>query len=158
MSVAMPTLHIREARAADATAACEVLRRSIVELCEPDHNNDAQFLAGWLANKTPENVAAWIADRGNFVYVAVDAGMIVGVAAMTRAGVVTLNYISPEVRFRGVSKALLGQLERKACELGLTQCSLSSTKTAQRFYHTAGYREQHGVKAGCCLPMVKDIA
>ncbi len=141
-----------------------MLRRSIIELCEADHGNDPQFLSRWLANKTPENVAAWIADAGNFVYVAVDGGRIAGVAAMTRAGLVTLNYVSPDARFRGVSKALLAELERKAAELGLAQCSLESTKTARRFYEAAGYREQDGVAGGCggdagnCRPMVKAIA
>jgi GNAT superfamily N-acetyltransferase len=160
----MAELQIREARAGDAASACAVLRRSIVELCEADHGNDPQFLSRWLANKTPENVAAWIADAGNFIYVAVDGGRIAGVAAMTRAGLVTLNYVSPDARFKGVSKALLTELERKAAEFGLAQCSLESTKTARRFYEAAGYREQDGVTGGCggdagrCRPMVKAIA
>ncbi|MGH6665431.1 MAG: GNAT family N-acetyltransferase [Pseudolabrys sp.] len=159
-------LHIREACAADARAACEVLRRSITELCVADHGNDAKFLAAWLANKTPENVAAWISHPGNAVYVAVDGGAIAGVASMTHAGMVTLNYVSPDTRFRGVSKALLAALERKAAELGLSECRLESTKTARRFYEQAGYHEQHDGAAGGggpaeaagCLPMVKKIA
>ena len=153
----MPALHIRPARAADAAAACGVLRRSIAELCVADHDNDPQFLSRWLANKTPENVAAWIADPGNVVYVAVDDGRIAGVAAMTRAGLVTLNYVSPDFRFRGVSKVLLAALERKAAELGLTQCNLESTKTARRFYEAAGYREQPGDEAAACRSMLKKL-
>jgi N-acetylglutamate synthase-like GNAT family acetyltransferase len=154
----MSALQIRPARAADATAACAVLRRSIAELCEADHRNDPQFLAAWLANKTPENVAAWIAADGNFVYIAFADGRIVGVAAMTRTGLITLNYVSPDARFKGVSKALLAELERKAAELGLAQCSLASTKTAQRFYRSAGFREQQGSETGGGIPMVKDLA
>lgn len=160
----MSTPNIRLARTADAAAACEVLRRSIVELCAADHGNDSKFLNDWLANKTPENVAAWIADPGNVVYVAVDNGEIAGVAAMTRAGLITLNYVSPDFRFRGASKALLAALERKAAELGLAQCWLESTKTARRLYEAAGYREQDGAAGGCganvtgtCRPMVKDL-
>jgi len=156
------TPHIRLARAADAAAACEVLRRSIVELCAADHGNDAQFLSRWLANKTPENVAGWIGDPGNVVYVAVADGRIVGVAAMTRAGMVTLNYVAPDARFKGVSKALLAALERTAADLGLAQCQLESTKTARPFYEAAGYREQDGAAGGCsaevagsCRPMMK---
>jgi GNAT superfamily N-acetyltransferase len=151
-------LQIREARATDANAACAVLRRSIAELCAADHGNDAKFLAAWLANKTPENVAAWITDPGNAVYVAVDGDTIAGVASMTKAGMVTLNYVSPDARFKGVSKALLAALERKAAELGLSECRLESTKTARRFYEQAGYREQQGSEAGVCRPMVKKIA
>jgi len=161
----MSAVHIRPARAADAAAACEVLRRSIAELCEADHGNDAQFLGRWLANKTPENVAAWIADAGNVVLVAVDGDKIAGVAAMTRAGRISLNYVSPDARFKGVSKTLLAELERKAAEIGLSRCVLESTRTARRFYEAAGYREQPGlaadaslpVDAGNCRPMVKTL-
>jgi GNAT superfamily N-acetyltransferase len=162
----MSPVQIREARAEDAAAACDVLRRSITELCAADHNNDPAWLAGWLANKTPENVAAWIGDPNNVVYVAVDDGRIAGVAAMERAGRISLNYVSPDARFKGISKALLGGLERKARELGLVQCTLESTKTALRFYRAAGYREQQGcaaptclpAEAASCLPMVKKLA
>ena len=59
---------------------------------------------------------------------------------MTKAGMITLNYVSPDARFQGVSKALLAALERTAAELGLKQCRLESTKTARRFYEAAGYR------------------
>jgi GNAT superfamily N-acetyltransferase len=161
----MADLHIREARAADAAAACNVLRRSIIELCEADHGNDPAFLNGWLANKTPENVAAWISDPGNVVLVAIGGAAIAGVASMSKDGRISLNYVSPDARFNGVSKALLTALERKAADLGLAQCRLESTKTARRFYEAAGYREQSGAADGCganaaesCRPMVKDVA
>jgi GNAT superfamily N-acetyltransferase len=161
----MPALQIRPAHVADAAEACSVLRRSIVELCAADHGHDPAFLSGWLANKTPENVAAWISDPSNVVYVAVDGDAIAGVASMTKAGMITLNYVSPDARFKGVSKALLAALERKATELGLTQCRLESTRTARRFYEAAGYREQSGAASGCganaqasCRRMVKNLA
>lgn len=162
----MAPVQIREARVADAAAACDILHRSIAELCAADHNSDPAWLAGWLANKTPENVAAWIGDPGNVVYVAIDDGRIAGVAAMQCTGRISLNYVSPDTRFKGVSKALLAALERKAKELGLAQCTLESTKTALRFYHAAGYRAQQGdaaqtclpAEAVSCLPMVKNLA
>lgn len=153
----MPKLEIRPARSEDAAVACDVLRRSISELCTADHGNDPKFLSGWLANKTPENVAAWITDPGNVFYVAIDDGKIAGVAAMTKAGMITLNYVSPDARFKSVSKALLAALEAQAKALGLTQCSLESTKTARQFYRAAGYRETEATDGGVCRPMVKDL-
>ena len=81
----MASVQISEARVEDAAGACDVLRRSISELCAADHNNDPALLTGWLANKTPENVAAWITDPGNVVLVAFDDGRMAGVAAMNRA-------------------------------------------------------------------------
>jgi N-acetylglutamate synthase-like GNAT family acetyltransferase len=72
--------------------------------------------------------------------------------------VVMLNYVSPDARFKGVSKALLARLESKAAELGLAQCSLSSTKTARNFYRAMGYREQQSPEANACISMVKKFA
>jgi hypothetical protein len=51
-------MEIRAAVPEDALAACEVMRRSISELCEADHRNDPVILGRWLANKAPETVAS----------------------------------------------------------------------------------------------------
>jgi hypothetical protein len=56
---------IRDATPEDADAACEVLRKSISELCVADHANDPTILASWLSNKKPEIVAAWSKQPGN---------------------------------------------------------------------------------------------
>ena len=47
------TITVRVATEPDVDAACQVLRRSITELCISDHKNDEQILAGWLKNKEP---------------------------------------------------------------------------------------------------------
>jgi GNAT superfamily N-acetyltransferase len=133
-------LRIRDAAPGDATAACDVLRRSIAELCTADHEHDDAFLARWLANKTPANVRDWI--ENSYVLVAEENGAIVGVAALTGAGVVTLNYVAPEARFRDASKALMRAVEDKAETLGCAACTLVSTKTAERFYRAIGYRDR----------------
>ncbi|HTQ83395.1 MAG TPA: GNAT family N-acetyltransferase [Pseudolabrys sp.] len=132
-------MEIRDALPEDALAACEVLRRSISELCAADHHNDPVLLARWLANKTPETVASWIAKPDNSVLVAVEADKVLAVGAVTDAGEITLNYVSPDARFRGVSSALLRRLEARALERGNTRCTLVSTDTALRFYLAAGY-------------------
>ncbi len=134
-------MEIRDAVIEDAPAACAVLRRSIVELCVADHGNDPVILRRWLANKTPDIVASWIAKAGNSVLVAVEDEAILAVGAVTDAGEITLNYVAPKARFRGVSQALLGALENRARERGNTRCRLHSTETARRFYHAAGYHE-----------------
>lgn len=139
-------MRIRPARADDAEAACDVLRRSIIELCEADHGNDEVLLARWLANKTPAIVAGWIA--GSHVFVAEEDRRLVGVVALTDSGHITLNYVAPEARFRGVSKALMGEVEAKAAQLGCRACTLESTKTARRFYEAAGYREHSHLPEG----------
>jgi GNAT superfamily N-acetyltransferase len=132
-------VQIRDAVPEDASAACEVLRRSISELCGADHRNDPEILTRWLANKTPEIVGSWIIEPCNSVLVAVEDGCIFAVGSVTDAGEITLNYVSPDARFRGVSRAMLIALEARALERGIDRCTLLSTETAHRFYQSAGY-------------------
>jgi GNAT superfamily N-acetyltransferase len=134
-------MEIRDAVAEDAPAACQVLRWSITQLCAADHRNDPKILARWLRNKTPEIVASWIAQAGNSLLVAVEDGSILAVGLVTDEGKITLNYLSPDARFRGISRALLGALEVRAIERGNARCTLTSSETAHRFYLSAGYSE-----------------
>ena len=153
-------MEIRDAVAEDAPGACHVIRRSISELCIADHANDPAILMRWLNNKTPENVASWIARPDNSVLVVVEDGRILAVGAVTDAGEITLNYVSPDARFRGVSRALLGALETRAAERGNARCKLTSTETARRFYHSGGYVEDGppGSKFGApSYPMSKSL-
>jgi GNAT superfamily N-acetyltransferase len=155
-------MEIRDARMQDAPAACTVLRRSITELCVADHGNDPAILSRWLSNKTPENVAAWIVQPGNSVLVAVENNTVLAVGSVTDEGRITLNYVSPDARFRGVSRRLLAVLEARAADRGNSACTLVSTETARRFYRANGYaetgppRRQFGTGAG--YPMAKQVA
>ena len=134
-------IEVRDAIAADADAACVVLRRSITELCRADHKDDPRLLAGWLANKTPETFLSWLAQKGNSVLIAIDGERILAVGSVTDSGEIGLNYVSPDARFRGASKAMLAALEARARVRGNGRCTLTSTATALRFYRAAGYRE-----------------
>ena len=152
-------MDVRTARLEDAEEACAVVRRSIAELCHADHQGDAGTVSAWLANKTAENMRRWIAQA--FVFVATEDGRILGVGAMTASGEITLNYVSPDARLRGVSKALMRRLEQQAAELGVATMTLQSTLTALRFYGSAGYRgagppiKGLGITAG--YPMTKTL-
>ncbi len=137
-----PDLTIREARHDEAAAACDLVRRSIVDLCHPDHGDDRGQLAVWLADKTPDNVRVWIAQ--SHVFVAERGGRMVGVGALTGAGEITLNHVAPEHRFSGVSRALLLGLEERARDLGLARLTVESTRTAAMFYAAAGYGAPEG--------------
>jgi GNAT superfamily N-acetyltransferase len=132
-------VEIRDAVPADAEAACDVLIRSISQLCAADHGNDPAILGRWLSNKTPEIVAGWAKQPGNSLLVAVEGDAVLGVGSVTDAGEITLNYVAPDSRFRGISRALLGALEARAAERGNTRCTLTSTETAHRFYQSSGY-------------------
>jgi GNAT superfamily N-acetyltransferase len=134
------SLLIRDAKSEDAVESCEVMRRSIAELCTADHKDDPAILDKWLGNKKPDIFRAWIAQPRNNLLVATEGERIVAVGSVTDDGEITLNYVSPDARFRGVSKALLAGLERRAAKRGCAECRLNSTETARRFYLACGYR------------------
>jgi GNAT superfamily N-acetyltransferase len=152
------TMEVRTAIPNDAEFICSVVRRSITELCAADHKNDPAILDRWLANKTPENVLRWIADPDNTFLVAIDGGNVLAAGCAKASGEIVLNYVSPDARFRGISKAMLKSLEHASRAHGQTVSSLDSTLTALRFYTGAGYArngppiEKHGL-AG--YPMIK---
>ena len=134
-------MEVRLAKPSDAAGACAVLRRSIEVLCFADHDGDPVTLDLWLANKTPANVLSWIDAPAQRVLIAVEAGAILGVGAASASGEILLNYVSPDARFRGVSKALLGELEAFLRGQANAVVRLSSTRTAHRFYRAAGYED-----------------
>lgn len=130
---------IRQAKVEDAEAALELVRRSIVELGREDHQGDRLTLEGWLANKTLKNMQAWITMIGSVMVLAEREGRLAGVAAFTGAGDLILLYVSPEDRFKGVSKALLAECERRAKEMRLPMLRLTTSVTARRFFLDRGY-------------------
>src|SRR5262245_19524436 len=115
---AKPSFEIRAARADEAPAICAVLRRSIIELCVLDHQDSPLRLAEWLANKTPEHVAGWIANPDSRLFVAAAAETLLGVGGCRTDGEITLNYVSPDGRFHGISRAMLRHLEQTLRQLG----------------------------------------
>nr|WP_065756472.1 GNAT family N-acetyltransferase [Bradyrhizobium paxllaeri] len=154
-------MEIRDAAPEDAAAACHVLRESISQLCVADHGNDPVILNAWLANKTPEIVAGWTRQKGNSLLLAVEGDAVLAVGAVTDGGEIRLNYVAPNARFRGVSRALLRALEARAAGRGNRRCMLTSTETAHRFYQSAGYIDdgaptgKFGTAGG--YPMSKEI-
>jgi len=132
-------MHVRDACEQDAEVACSVVRRSISDLCSIDHRGHRDTIDLWLSNKTTANMRRWI--HKHHVLVAEEGSAILGVAAMTSSGEIILNYVSPDGRFRGVSKALVRGLEVRAKNLGIELLTLKSTATAIRFYRSAGYTD-----------------
>jgi GNAT superfamily N-acetyltransferase len=140
-------MKVRDATPQDAAAACDVLRRSIAQLCGADHGNDPATLERWLSNKRPEIVAEWAKQPGNSLLVAVEGDAVLAVGSVTDSGEITLNYVAPDARFRGVSRTMLKALEARAAERGNSRCTLTSTETAHRFYLSGGYIDD-GTPAG----------
>jgi GNAT superfamily N-acetyltransferase len=155
-------VEIRDATPQDAHAACDVLRQSISKLCGADHGHDPAILERWPSSKTPKVVAESAAQPENSLLVAVEGDALLAVGSVTDGGDITLNYVAPDARFRGVSRALLRALETRAIERGNSSCTLISTETAHRFYLSSGYVDdgtpvrKFGTRAG--YPMFKRLA
>jgi len=155
------TCTTRRAVRSDAFASCEVVRRSIVELCRDDHRGDESTLTDWLANKTPADFEGWIASTLHAAYVAERDRVVVGFGLLNLQGTIALLYVSPDARFSGISKALLAALEREAISAGIRVLKVESSITALNFYERSGY-----VSTGCpgkgfgvtsCHPMSRQL-
>ena len=152
---------VRPASEADAVAACEALRRSIRELCVADHGHDERVLAAWLANKTPQNVRAWITSPSSFSVVAVENSELRGFGLIQGDGEIQMCYLVPEVQHRGAGKLMLCALEAQAARWGLRGVFLTSSVTAKRFYERNGYvqsgepKSVYGIRG--VSPMAKTI-
>jgi len=123
----------------DAEQAIDVIRRSIIELCESDHRNDSAEIAEWVRNKTEESWRKWVNSSLGVVLVAERGGQLVGVSMMDVEGSILLNYVHPDARYTGVSKGLMMTMETYAKNRGIGRCTIQSTKTALAFYERCGY-------------------
>lgn len=130
---------IRQAAPTDATAACELLRRSIEECCAPDHRREPGILDSWLGNKTPQNVASWFSTPSNYALVAEREGELTGLALLTQAGKVALCYVLPEALRVGVGRALLAGIEEQARAWNISKLHLHSPGSASAFFERHGY-------------------
>lgn len=154
---------IRPARAQDAAGISRVLTASIRALCGADHGGDPSTIADWLANKTPEAVASWIAS-GARLRLAERGGRLAAVGgwrAAGRTGEILLLYVAPEHRFAGASAALLAAMEAKMAADGLVEARLESTLTARRFYAARGWRAPDPpgrLRAGARLTMTRRLS
>ena len=131
----------RPAILGEAEEACAAIRRSIIELCGADHDGNPAILDRWLANKTPDQVARWVASNPGGVFAGTGGAGIGGVGMVMPDGKIALNYVAPWARFSGVSKGLLGAMERCAAGWGFASCHLTSTITAHGFYRACGYQD-----------------
>jgi len=141
MKQIQPSANVRTATTDDAEAACDAVRRSIVEICGTDYGNEESVMSGWLSNKTLDNFRKWIDASDAYSVVAVSAnGEVVGFGRISRAGFVQMCYIVPEVLYQGYGKAMLSAMEQQAVQWGLDIIKLNSSITAKAFYERNGYR------------------
>lgn len=154
-----PAFIIRSAERPDAPQIASLLRRSITELCRADYEGAPGRLDGWLANKTADTALAWMAGPG----VVLVAGSpwnedtLQGVGMGLPDAEIVLNYVHPDARFKGVSKAIVTALEDYFSARGQMKVHLQSTRTAERFYRSMGYRPVTGTDAPGPLFFEKEL-
>jgi len=132
---------IRDGRESDAQSICEVLVRSVREVCGPDYGHDEEVLSSWCANKTPENVLRWIGDPDRFLVVCEEAPRgIVGVGMYVRStSTIELCYLAPEGLHKGLGASILKSLLAEAQRLEHREVTLISSVTARNFYTRNGF-------------------
>ena len=135
-------MQTRTAKLEDAEPVVALLRRSIIELCVADHKSDPGALESWLRNKTIEGYHTWLANDHLMAFVVEHDGAIAGFGMATTESEVLLNYVSPEFRFRGVSKLILVKIEQSLKDLGVEEAILWSTETAHAFYRSRGWMDR----------------
>ncbi|PCI86016.1 MAG: hypothetical protein COB24_11250 [Hyphomicrobiales bacterium] len=133
-------LTIRPADSANAKDMVTLTTRSITELCAADHDNEPQLLAEWLDNKTVEQMTNWIEQPDNYVIVAYSDEVMVAAGGTNIHGRILRNYVHPEYRFKGISRAIMAAMEKYLRGLGLKQATLESSKTAFEFYLSCGWK------------------
>ena len=129
---------VREAGLADAYAMAELRARSIKDLCAADHRDDSAAIAAWVG--PPDQFVRIMEYPDNVLLVAEIDGALAGLAGLY-GDMVTLNYVDPNYRFRGVSKALMEATEARLRDGGVTLGRLRSTATALAFYRAQGWVE-----------------
>ena len=150
-------LTIRGTRRADADAMSALRIASITTLCAADHDNDADVLAAWLANKDGAAFRTMMRDGDSLLLVAEMAGQLVGLGGAAGARI-TLNYVDPAFRFQGVSKAMLAALETVIAAAGFDAATLHSTATALPFYRGQGWSDAGVGSRLAGYPMCKSLA
>ncbi len=134
--------NIIEAEKCHSEGACNVLNRTIIEVCAPDYNNDEEVIEEWISNKTIQNVTSWIESTKLFSMVCVTGNdNVVGFGLITFDGEILLNYVLPEFLYQGIGKKMLALMEKKMISIGVHEITVTSSITAKPFYERNGYEK-----------------
>lgn len=157
---------IRRATLFDLFDMSRVLTRSIEMLCAEDHGNDADAIARWTADKSPQALRDYLSNADDEVWLLLEDGRLASVGALGEVepgqgtGRITLNYVDPDCRGQGASSAMLSHLESRLSALGVTEARITSTATAHRFYLSRGWSDAGAPRAGRWIvgyPMRKSL-
>ncbi len=140
-------LVLRPATVFDVFEVSEVLVASITQLCQRDHLGDPECLAQWCENKNPADIRGWIA-AAVIPTVATSQERILGVGLIGSQAEVSLLYVAPWGKSRGVGGALLKHMEAELAAHGHTEAHLTATQSGLDFYLSQGWQVS-GASTNC---------
>ncbi|QZA79138.1 GNAT family N-acetyltransferase [Deefgea tanakiae] len=132
------TLTFRPANAEDAEAIAELIRQSITELCDLDHQHNEAELADWLTDINTEAITD-CTENSSVQYLALLGKKRVGFASMNWQGEIVHLYVAPKQTQNGIATALLAALELAAREHGFNPIMVATTHSARGFFRTRGF-------------------
>lgn len=132
-------------------------RASITQLCAADHDNDPQAIAAWVGDRDADAFRALMQETDKQFLIAEINGQMAGLGGVAGA-MITLNYVHPDFRFQGVSKAMLAALEGVIAAQGFAHATLVSTTTALGFYQALGWVRTGGGNKEVGYPLNKPLA
>jgi len=127
------SIEVRRATAEDAEAVREIVLRALREVNARDY---PASVIDRLAATLPERIAATLGQAQ--VYVATEAGRVVGTARLTGRTVSSV-FVDPKDMGRGVGAKLLDAIENAARKNSATTLDLQSSVTACGFYRKRGF-------------------
>ena len=155
-------MSIQNSSPKEANEITSVLRRSILELCGPDYNNDQTILEEWVENKTEENIKSWIESENTIAVTGYLNSSVVGFGLASLKGEVLLMYVLPEQKGKGYGASIYRSIETQLKTQNVNRVIAYSTITAKAFYHKMGFTQfDDAIKVGSIdgeFPLEKFIA
>lgn len=127
-----PGIQLRPYRGDDASATLAVFLAAVTETAAADYS--PKQIAAWARPESRE-LSAWdkqLKDRNTVVAVVLDE--IAGFSDVSDDGYIDRMFVSPRYARRGVGRALLAELERRARLMGATRMSANVSITARPFF------------------------
>jgi putative acetyltransferase len=146
---------VRRVRPEDAAAICHIHMTSVRQLCARDYT--PEHIEAWVGKLTPAVYENIIDEWGETMFVAEQAGTVIGCSALSGHEVRAV-YVEPLYVRQGVGTRLLNVLEQEASALGIVKLTLTASLNAEQFYLERGYhvveRSRHTLPCGTKIPCI----
>ncbi|HJR61087.1 MAG TPA: GNAT family N-acetyltransferase [Vicinamibacterales bacterium] len=152
-------LVVRPLRPGEARRYLEIQRTAVRGIAASDYPDDV--IEAWAPLPIAEgDVSAIEGDETEIRLIAELNGQPAGMGAFVpEHSELRACYVTPGAARRGVGRALVNEIERRARAAGLAELRLVSSLTAERFYAVLGYevvrRTEHVLRSGVRMSAVE---